>query len=86
MTPWTVAHQIPLSMEFSRQVYWSGLPFPSSGDLPNPGLESRCAALQADSSPSELPGKTNNSKMLNKTESKSFESYREKAGVLEVGG
>ena len=38
-TPWTVAHQVPLSMEFSRQEYWSGLPFPSPGDLPNPGTE-----------------------------------------------
>ena len=39
LTPWTVAHQAPLSMEFSRQEYWSGLPFPSLGDLPNPGIE-----------------------------------------------
>ena len=38
-TPWTVAHQAPLSMEFSRQEYWSGLPFPTSGDFPNPGIE-----------------------------------------------
>ena len=38
-TPWTVAHQAPPSMEFSRQEYWSGLPFPSPGDLPNPGIE-----------------------------------------------
>ena len=37
--PWTVAHQAPLSMGFSRQEYWSGLPFPSPGDLPNPGME-----------------------------------------------
>ena len=37
-TPWTVAHQAPLSMEFSRQDYWSGLPFPSPGDLPKPGM------------------------------------------------
>ena len=40
-TPWTVAHQAPPSMEFSRQEYWSGLPFPSSGDLPDPGIELR---------------------------------------------
>ena len=39
-TPWTVVHQAPLSMEFSRQEYWSGLPCPSPGDLPNPGIES----------------------------------------------
>ena len=55
--PWTVAYQAPLSMEFSRREYWSGLPFPSPGDLPNPGIEPRCPALQADALPSELPGK-----------------------------
>ena len=54
---WTVAHQPILSMEFSRQEYWSGLPFPSSGDLPNWGIEPRCPALQADSLPSEPLGK-----------------------------
>ena len=47
----------PLSMEFSRQEYWSGLPFPSPGDLPNSGIEPRSPALQADSLPSESPGK-----------------------------
>ena len=57
MTPWTVACQAPLSMKFSRQEYWSGLPFPSTRDLPNPGIEPRSPALQADSLPSELPGK-----------------------------
>ena len=46
-TPWTVAHQAPLSMGFSRQEYWSGLPFPSPGDLPDPGMELSCPALQA---------------------------------------
>ena len=56
-TPWTVAHQAPPSMEFSRQEYWSGLPFPSPGDLPNPGNKPRSPALQADTLPSELPGK-----------------------------
>ena len=45
MTPWTVAYQAPLSMGFSRQEYWSGLPFPSPGDLPNPGLEPGSPAL-----------------------------------------
>ena len=55
--PWTVAYQAPLSMEFSRQEYWSGLPFPSPGDLPDPGIEPRSPALQADSLLSELPGK-----------------------------
>ena len=57
VTPWTVARQAPLSMEFSRQEYWSGLPFPSPGDLPDPGIKPGCPALQADSLPSEPPGK-----------------------------
>ena len=56
-TPWTVARQAPLSMEFSRQEYWSALPFPSPGDLPDPGIEPWSPALQADSLPSEPPGK-----------------------------
>ena len=51
------AHQAPLSMGFSRQEYWSGLPFPPPGDLPNPGIEPWCPALQADSLPSEPLGK-----------------------------
>ena len=57
MNPWTVAHQAPLSMGFSRQEYWSGLPFPSPGDLPDPGIEPGFPALEADSLPSEPPGK-----------------------------
>ena len=56
-TLWTVAHQAPPSMGFSRQEYWSGLPFPSPGDLPDPGIKPRSPALQADASTSELPGK-----------------------------
>ena len=56
-TLWTVAHQAPLSMVFSRQEYWSGLPFPSPGDLPDPGIEHRSPALQADALTSEPPGK-----------------------------
>ena len=55
VTPWTVAHQAPPYMEFSRQEYWSGLPFPSPGDLPNPGIETRSPALQADTLSSEPP-------------------------------
>ena len=47
--PWTVAHQAPLSMGFSRQEHWSRLPFPSPGDLPDPGIEPKSPALQADS-------------------------------------
>ena len=48
VTPWTVAYQAPLSMGFSRQEYWSGLPFPSPGDLPDPGIEPRIADSIAD--------------------------------------
>ena len=57
MTPWTVAYQAPLSMGFSRQEYWSGLPFPSPGDLPGPGIEPGSPALQTDALLSEPPGK-----------------------------
>ena len=57
VTPWTVAHQAPLSMEFSRQGSWSGMPFPSPGDLPDPGTEPGSPALQANSLPSEPSGK-----------------------------
>ena len=53
-TPWTVARQAPLSIAFSRQEHWSGLPFPSPGDLPNPGIKPSSPALQADSLPTEL--------------------------------
>ena len=56
-TLWTVAYQAPQPMGFSRQEYWSGLPFPSPGDLPNPGIKPGSPALQADSLLSELPGK-----------------------------
>ena len=56
-TPWTVAHQAPLSMGFSRQEYWSGLPFPSSGDLLKPGIKPGSPSLQAESLPCERPGK-----------------------------
>ena len=53
-TPWTVAHQAPLSMGFSKQEYWSGLLFPSSRDLPDPGIKPGSPTLQADSLPTEL--------------------------------
>ena len=56
-TPWTVAHQAPRSMGFSRQEYWSGLPFPSPGDLTDPGIEPGSPAVQADTLLSDLPGK-----------------------------
>ena len=57
VTSWTIAHQVPLSMEFSRQTYWSGLPFPPPGDLPNPGIKPKSSTLLADLLPSELSGK-----------------------------
>ena len=61
-TLWTVAHQAPQSMGFSRQEYWSGLPFPSPGDLPDPGIEPRSPALQVDALTSEPPGKLSHKK------------------------
>ena len=68
VTPWTVAHQAPLSMGFSRQEYWSGLPFPSPGDLPNPAIEPRSPSSQADALKAILKEKMKNSntgKLLN---------------------
>ena len=59
VTLWTVAYQAPLSMGFSKQEYWSGLPFPSPGDLPDPGIEPGSPALQADALTSEPPGSCN---------------------------
>ena len=56
--PWAVAYQAPLSMGFSGQQSWSGLPFPSSGDLPNPGIEHGSPTLQTDALPFEPPGKS----------------------------
>ena len=57
VTPWTVVHQASLSVGFSRREYWSGLPFPPSGDLPDPGIKSGSPALQPDSLLSEPPAK-----------------------------
>ena len=54
VTPWTAVHRAPLSMRFSRQGYCTGQPLPSPGDLPNPGIEPRSPALQANSLPTEL--------------------------------
>ena len=59
MTPWAVAYQASPSMGFSRQEYWSGLPFPSPGDLPDPGIEPGSPTLAADALTSEPPGKIN---------------------------
>ena len=57
VTPLTATHQAPLSMGFSKQEYWSGLPFPSPGDRPDPGIKPRSPALEADALTSEPPGK-----------------------------
>ena len=72
-TPWTGAHQAPLSMEFSRKEYWSGLPFPSPGDLPDPGIEHGSPALgspalQADALPPEPSGRGHSQIDLFKTQ------------------
>ena len=67
VTPWMVACQAPLSMGFSRQEYWSRLPFPSPGDLPNPGIEPSSPTLQADALTSEPPGKPEITKGIRKT-------------------
>ena len=56
-TPWTVAHQAPLAMEFLRQEYWNGLSFPPPGDLPNPGIKLESPALAGSVFTTELPGK-----------------------------
>ena len=56
-TPWTTAHQSPLSTGFSRQEYWSGLPFPTPGDLPKPGMEPASPALAGELLPLLPPGK-----------------------------
>ena len=58
VTSWTVARLAPLVIEFSRQEYWSGLPFPSPRDLPDPGTEPGSSAVQVSSLPSEPPGKS----------------------------
>ena len=77
--PWTVAHQAPPSRGFSRQEYWSGLPFPSPGDLPDPGIEPRFPRLQADALISAPPGKPLNTRI------KDFKGGKE-ARLKEEGG
>ena len=64
VTSWTEAYQAPPSMEFSKQEYWSGLPFPSPGDIPKPGMEPGSSTLQADALPSEPPGKPHKVKAM----------------------
>ena len=80
MTPWTLPLQAPLSMEFSRQEYWSELPVPSPGDLPNPGIEPGSHKLQADSLSSEPPGEPNGSLQLQL--SGGSEVHRNQLGIL----
>ena len=63
VTSWTVAYQAHASMGFSRQEYWSGVPLPSPGDLPDPGIEPRSPALQANALQSEPPGKLSGGKI-----------------------
>ena len=63
MTPWTVACQVPLSMGFPRQEYWSGLPFPSPGELLDPGIKPKSPTLQADALTLALPGKPLNTRI-----------------------
>ena len=80
VTPWTVAYlayQAPPSMEFPRQEYWSGLPFPSLGDLPDPGIKPRSPALKADTLPSEPPGKPHGceSWTIKKTEHQRIDAF-----------
>ena len=74
VTPWTVAYQVPPSIGSFRQEYWSGLPFPFPGDLPDPGIEPRFPSLQADALPSELPRKPgDNPVMHNSVDTRPFE-------------
>ena len=73
-TPWTAAHQAPPTLGFSRQEYWSGLPFPSPEDLPNPGIEPTSPALQADSLPAEPQGKPSGNTAAAAAAAKSLQS------------
>ena len=84
--PWTVARQAPLSVGFPRQEYWSGLPFPFPGDLPDSGIKSRFPTMQADSLPSEPPRKP---MMLDTGHPRVFRThaghFRKKADTIERG-
>ena len=76
--PWTVVYQASLSMGFSRQEYWSELPFPSPGDLPDPGIKPRSPALQADALPSEPPGNITSGNLGSEALFKSLPPSRER--------
>ena len=78
MTPWTVACQAPLSIGFSRQEYWSGLPCPPPGDIPNPGMKPRSSTLLVDCLPSKPPGKPKNTGVG----SLSFSSQQERGKAI----
>ena len=84
--PMTAAHQAPLSMKFSRQEYWSWLPFPFPGDLPDPGVKPRSPALQADPLPSEPPEKPLLNRCFTVIVSFSNPSGRHMLGVLQSFG
>ena len=81
VTPGAVARQAPLSMEFSRQEFWSELPLLSPGDRPHPGIEPESPALQVDSSPSEPPGKPSFSRVLVWYDLRTFPQVRPELAV-----
>ena len=80
VTPWTVTYQAPPSMGFSRQEYWSGLPFPSQGDLPDPGIKPGSPALQADALTSEPPVKSQRAHKWEAIKGEARKEAEEKAG------
>ena len=84
MTPWSVAHWAPLSMEFCRQEYYSGLPFPSPEDLPKPGIKPRSPALQVDSLLTEILGKPKSHFKKEKMRLKHKKKCHEKEGEILV--
>ena len=84
VTPWTVAYQAPPSTGFSRQECWSGLPFASPGDLPDPGIEPRSPSLQADALPSEPPGKLPTIKPTCKTEDSQVLAKKTKFEIIHL--
>ena len=85
VNPWAVAYQVPPSMGFSRQEYWSGLPFPSPGDLPNPGIEPGSPALQADALTSQPTGKPPGLYLTKLETGKQFSLFLTHSSVLAWG-
>ena len=86
-TPWTIAHQVPLSMEFSRHEYWSGLPFPPPGDLPEPGTEPvslKSPALASGLFTTETPGKPNLANKKKDDNNKNLNIERDVGWALEI--